>query len=353
MNFSRLQAAPWLEVKYLGILSSRLRNFKRKSAHVWNFSCPICGDSQKSKKKARGYVYEKDSSYRFTCKNCGAGSSLRNLIKTLDPTLYGEFLRERIAESGNQQPLVPYRPAKADEGRDRVDVVEARRCPLDGIYKITELPDDHFARSVLSARRISGSLLEKFYFAPQFFTWVNEVVPGKYEISAARDEPRIVIPYLDHVGRLHAFTGREIIGKSKSKYIRVVVDDSLPSVYNYCNVDPEETVYVFEGEIDSMFVPNSIATGGGVVQAKLGPLDLKRPVVVYDNDRRNREVVRNVERAIDTGYEVVIWPNRFRWKDCNEAIQDGIHPDDLLKTLEQNTFSGPRAKLALSSWKRI
>ena len=40
--------------KYVGLLSSRLRNFKRKDNNLWNFSCPICGDSTKNRIKPTG-----------------------------------------------------------------------------------------------------------------------------------------------------------------------------------------------------------------------------------------------------------------------------------------------------------
>ena len=48
-----------VESKYIRLLSHRLRNFKQKKDYVWNFSCPICGDSKKNLLKARGYVYSK------------------------------------------------------------------------------------------------------------------------------------------------------------------------------------------------------------------------------------------------------------------------------------------------------
>ncbi len=43
----------WLETKYIGMMSTRLRNFKRKSHSLYNFSCNLCGDSEVDKRKAR------------------------------------------------------------------------------------------------------------------------------------------------------------------------------------------------------------------------------------------------------------------------------------------------------------
>ena len=88
----------WLEQKYVNILGSRLRNFKRKSGNVFNFSCPICGDSHKISTKARGYVYDKAGKGLFHCHNCGASMRVPNFIKMVDAVLYEEYLMEKLAD---------------------------------------------------------------------------------------------------------------------------------------------------------------------------------------------------------------------------------------------------------------
>ena len=55
----------FVDTKYIHQISFRLRNFKQKSQKLWNFSCPICGDSQRNKTKARGYIYEVKNHLNF------------------------------------------------------------------------------------------------------------------------------------------------------------------------------------------------------------------------------------------------------------------------------------------------
>ena len=55
----------YVDLKYINILSGRLSLFKRKSNNLFNFRCPFCGDSQRNKLKARGYVYAKENKYSF------------------------------------------------------------------------------------------------------------------------------------------------------------------------------------------------------------------------------------------------------------------------------------------------
>lgn len=63
----------FLTNKFMSQLSGRLRNFKQTSDRTYNFSCPFCGDSDKNKRKARGYIYGDASS--FHCHNCFSGET--------------------------------------------------------------------------------------------------------------------------------------------------------------------------------------------------------------------------------------------------------------------------------------
>ena len=70
----------WLQNKYINLLSGQFRNFKRKNNTI-NFSCPYCGDSQKNKFKARGYLFNKKGSYHYYCHNCGASKNFEMFLR--------------------------------------------------------------------------------------------------------------------------------------------------------------------------------------------------------------------------------------------------------------------------------
>ena len=67
------------DTTYLLQLSPRLEKFKKVRDFLYNFRCPHCGDSQKQKWKARGYVYRKKTDLFFKCHNCGVGQSVGKL----------------------------------------------------------------------------------------------------------------------------------------------------------------------------------------------------------------------------------------------------------------------------------
>ena len=84
-----------IDINYINSLSSRLEKFAKKGQYTYNCRCPICGDSQKKKNKARGYFYQRKGGMFYKCHNCGFGSSLGNFIKQFDGELYNKYRMER------------------------------------------------------------------------------------------------------------------------------------------------------------------------------------------------------------------------------------------------------------------
>ena len=79
MNKRSLLESKSLQKEFIHRLSTSLRNFKWK-ANGANFSCPICGDSQKNLTKARGYLFEKENLYQYFCHNCGFSAKFSFLL---------------------------------------------------------------------------------------------------------------------------------------------------------------------------------------------------------------------------------------------------------------------------------
>ena len=84
----------YIDLKYINEISGRLSQFKKKGDYLYNFRCPHCGDSKKSKTKARAYLYRVKNDMFFKCHNCNEGQSLTNFLKFLDNKKYEEYLLE-------------------------------------------------------------------------------------------------------------------------------------------------------------------------------------------------------------------------------------------------------------------
>ena len=83
MEQERCHLMDSIDVKYIHLISARLEKYKRVKPNLYNFRCPICGDSKKNKSKARGYIYSAKRDANFKCHNCGAGMTFNSFLKTL------------------------------------------------------------------------------------------------------------------------------------------------------------------------------------------------------------------------------------------------------------------------------
>lgn len=339
----------WLQHKYIGLVSSRLEKFKRKGSNLYNFRCPICGDSQTHKHKARAYIYEKQGKMLFHCHNCNATLSVPNFIKTIDQNIYNEMQLERLQEN------------KTPEQIDYENFIEKMKKPvfmksgpLKGLKKVSQLSPTHKVKQFVDARKIPNPYHAKLFCCPNFKQFTNNLIPGKFdEESVARDETRLLIPFFDKEKRLHAYQGRAL-GNSKVKYITIVLDDSISKVYGLDSVDFDKITYVFEGPIDSMFIPNSIATAGGDLVSAIGTLPNKQNiVVVYDNEPRSKETIKKIDKAIMQGYSVCIWPDNLEHKDINDMVLAGLTSEFIQFIIKSNTYRDLAAKMALTKWSKV
>ena len=320
-----------VDSKYIGMISSRLQKFKRVKDNLYNFRCPICGDSQKNKNKTRGYIYQVKNNTNFKCHNCGASMSFNNLLKEIDVSLHKQYTLEKFKEGHTGRNFVVEAP--------KFEFVK----PV--FKKSIDLPKastNSFANEYLVNRKIDP---DKFYYADKFMEWTNTQKITFDTIK--KDESRIVIPMYDENKNLIGFQGRAL-GKSFTKYITVMLDEEAPKVYGIEKIDKTIAVYITEGPFDSTFICNSIAMCGADVD--ISNWGIRNPVWIYDNEPRNREIVNRIGRTIDNGNSIVIWPTNIIQKDINDMVLSG---HDVMSVVELNTYSGLEAKIKFNNWKKI
>lgn len=344
-----------IDLKYAGFLSTRLERFSIKSTQPYraNFRCPICGDSQKSKAKRRGWILEKDNSAIYYCHNCGASMGMQKFLENMYPSLYNEYVTDIIMEKKALRSLEP----KAKEEIKPLDTLVMARpkftksgSPLLKIKKVSSLPVDHPVRKYVEKRKIPIKQHHRLYYAPKFNAWVNSMLPEM--LSDKFDEPRLVTPFIDKNGELFGFAGRSFDPKASLRYITIMLDEDRSKIFGLDQVDFDKRYYVTEGQIDSLFLSNAIAMAGADGNAH-GLND--NAVYVFDNEPRNKEIVARMQKVIDRGDSIVIWSEKLQkyGKDINDMVINGLNPIDVEFILENNTYSGLEAKLALTMWKRV
>jgi predicted RNA-binding Zn-ribbon protein involved in translation (DUF1610 family) len=327
------------DVKYLNLLSSHLHLFKKKGEHLWNFRCPVCGDSQKNKIKTRGYVYRKQNSLFYKCHNCGDGRSISNLVKFLNADLHKNYVLEVYKDSENRYTQPKEKP-KYEFKKPTFKKKNQIKLP-----NIESLDNNHYAKSYLLKRKIPEKYYSLIYYAENFSDWVKTYDENYQGLV----EPRIVIPFFDKHGNLIAAQGRAFI-KTKLRYITIKIDKNSQKVYGLDRVNLNNRVYVVEGPFDSMFLDNCLAMAGSDI-SDLSFINDK--VLVYDNEPRNREIVSKMKNTIKNHIPICIWPADLKYKDINDIILSGVKKEKIQSIINENIFSGPVATLKLNIWKRV
>ena len=335
----------FLEEQYLRRVSYKLRNYKEKGDHKFQFSCPICGDSETKKKRARGYAFDKSGSLIVHCHNCGYGRTLPNFLKEIDPLLYKEFIMTKFKEGINKKIIEPL----ADKFYSKITGTK-KYVPniFEGLPLVQTLEDSHAAKKYVMSRKLPVEDFE-FYYAEKFIEWTKGHT-DKFAEWKGPDHSRIVIPFKARDGRAIGYTARDISGSQEQKYYRIFIDATEKEKFFGINkVDESKTVYVLEGEIDSMFLPNAIAVSNGKLDTYKNP----NAVYIVDIDIRNTHIMKNVKGMIEKGLNVCLLPINMPGKDINEIIVSGFTVDNLIKIINENTFNGLEAMLKFNNWKKV
>ena len=339
----------WIDVKYANLLSVQLENFKVKKTNPYlaNCRCPLCGDSQKDRKKARGYIYQKLNALFYKCHNCSAGTTLGNLLKQVNPSLYDQYKLERYKEGfdiGNA--AKPHSKVKFNFETPMFQ----EKSPLERLLTpLSELPDHNPAIRYAKSRRIPRDKFSDLYYIDDVKR-IEELSP-EYRDRIPGIEPRLVLPFRNRSGDLIGITCRAL-GKSNLRYLTIQIDNSERMVYNLNNIDKSQTVYCVEGPIDSLFLPNCIAVASADLESIRNIIPKHNTTLVFDNQPRNPEVVKIMRGSMKNGWNVVVWPDTIVEKDINEMIMSKKDPVEILDVINTNTHSGLSLRMKLNAWSK-
>ncbi|MDB4631290.1 hypothetical protein OAF61_02205 [Pseudomonadales bacterium] len=328
----------FIDVKYINLISSRLQKFKRVKPKLYNFRCNYCGDSQKNKNKARGFLYQVKNNTNYKCHNCGISISFANLLKDLDPQTYKQYTFEKFKEGNTGKNFVTETPEDMFGKIRNTKPTFKKKIDID----LPSAFEVDVSKHYLESRAI---LSGKFYYAENFQEFVNTLKPGSFQ-NTKYGEQRIVIPLVRNE-KLIGLQGRAL-STNPVKYLTIMLDEDEPKIYGLDTINKSLPVYVTEGPFDSTFIRNSIAMCGA--DADVINWGIRNPVWIYDNEPRNEHIIRRIGQTIDQGGTVVIWPSGVREKDINDMVLNGHRVQEIV---DKNTYKGLEAKLKFTTWKKV
>ena len=332
-----------IDLKYINMISHRLDRFKRKDDYLFNFRCPICGDSSSKKNKARGYLYKKKNDMFYKCHNCGAGKTFGGLLKDTDPMLHKDYVLERYkagvtAPRANTTPDFSGQFSKPEFGTNErlIDTLMDR---------VDKLDPNHMAPTYCKERMIPQEKWDRLYHIEDI-SKIHQLAP-KYKDRITTTEPRLAIPFFNEEGILTGLTLRHY-GNNPLRYIMVKINEDAPTIFGLDCISKETPVKIVEGPLDSLFLDNCIAAAGSSFN-KIKDLGLDNPIIIVDNEPRNEAICKVLHKNIQEGHRVVIWPDNVTEKDINDMVMANL---DVQEIINYNTFQNLEAELKFRTWRK-
>jgi len=355
----------YIDKKFVNFVGASLEKFAWKKDTLASCRCPICGDSSKNKNKTRGFFFVNKNKYFYKCHNCGVSCNLYGFLEKVSPSLCKEYSLEVWKDGDGLKPKKKTEPVVAIKKVKKKYTIE--------LPCVSELPPNHPCRTFVELRKIPRTAWKYLYYAEDFQMWsetINPLYKDRYELLDrctqqvnTRLGSRLVIPIINENGELIGAQGRIISISSGDRrivnllrYITIKAEGHDQDHKAWFGLDRVDTgtIYVVEGPLDSLFIPNCVAMTG-LSDALNVPSHLKSRSLVYliDNEPRNEAVVSTIEKLLDQDKKVCIWPDHIKQKDLNDMILAGMTEKQLLQTIKENTVSGLSGKIKFNNWKKI
>ena len=280
----------------------------------------------------------------YKCHNCGIGKTVSTFLKDNNDSLFKQYKLEKLKSVNIKQTKI--QPSITFEQPNFKPKLSSNKY----LTLVDDLDNDHVAVKFLKERKIPFK--KNLYYTNIFDRFVHDLVPDKYP-NLSDEKGRIIIPFYSREKDLMMLQGRAVTTVEHNKrYVTIKIWDDALKIYGLDQINYNENIYVVEGPFDSMFLDNCIAMGGGDCEQLVKIVKPDQSVVVMDNEPRNRDTIKRIERYIDMNYPVCIWPETLKEKDINDIFLSGMNTVKILDLINRNTHHGMRAKFVLRKWKK-
>ena len=146
---------------------------------------------------------------------------------------------------------------------------------------------------------------------------------------------------------MFAYQGRSF-GKENPRYFTIKIDTRKKSVFGLDRVNLNEHIYIVEGPLDSLFLPNSLAVAGSDMMS----MSKQNTTIVFDNEPRNKQIVDKMYKVIDAGFNICVWPKNISEKDINDmVISSKLTTVEIKTIIDNNTYTKLSALQKVNDWK--
>lgn len=301
-----------IDVRYFKLAVGESR-IKHETPTDITVRCPICGDSKKSRNKARMHLYMRNGKALVNCFNeCSCtNKTVYKFLKDYYPNLLENYKQETF---GNRIKEIKELDFSGGVGFELIDTPEEKPKTLFDLSQYFEKSEKVY--DYIESRGLEWSpVLGEVYLGKKI------TLNGKfYNI-----DDFIVIP-LYCGDKWYGFYSRSM---KEHRFQTFIIDEGF-KLWNFYNIDKSKTVYVFEGIFDALSVYNSGITNVVACLGATPPLSLLEGLDVvfcFDNDRTG---YLNSIKYLKKGFKVLSYPENIKEKDMNDILKTGVDIKDLI-----------------------
>lgn len=300
-----------------------------------NVRCPICGDSKKSEKKARLWLYSKNDITAIKCFNCDYHSSLKRYIKDYHPQYLLDYIRETniykapvsVSNEPTQAENVLQSIFKKVDERKQQEQKEVEHKYFLGMQALTQQHHEY-----LVSRCVPTSFLSVFVSSLGFV----ETPERTYNL-----ENFIIYPIFNKTEVYPiSFYSRSVSQKQFYHYTKTGFNKYYELIRNPKNKD----IWVFEGLFDALTsgVDNFVVLFGASFPFKPA-IHQSNYIWCFDNDETGLE---KLKQKAEQGERVCLIKDFTRLKDINDiVIQNKYTTDEMRDLLYNHVYSGYVARM--------
>ncbi len=289
----------------------------KRHDNVYNASCPICREGKNWGKKKRLYYYPSTNS--FFCFNCSRSWSAISWIKEACNLTKDEIYSE-ILDNENSFDITNH----FDNQRKTIKKVFPD-LPYDSINLFDQLQNNFYQKNNFFKKAV------EYVHARRLNLAINK--PRKIYLSLTdfHHKNRICIPFLNTKNQIVFYQSRCLDEKSPKYLGKINADKTIFGVENIQqNID---SIFIFEGPIDAMFVLNGVAAAGLTLTKtqtnQLLEFPLHKKIWVLDNPKFDETSRNKTKELVNKGYNVFRWPTNLEYKDFNEwAVKEKLNSID-------------------------
>jgi len=283
-----------------------------------SISCPICGDSMKNVSKKRGNLYWKNMMYMcFNEPTCSR--SFTRLLQTFNVEM----------DLNKKLELYDYIDNNVQFKKEDIEITSLNK--LFDINELCEFFSKDPTRGITELKPLEKN--SPVYYHVKYTRKIphhQHIYQGYYNFTSKWKQP--VMVFLNRMGdKVISMQVRNLLDGDK-RYFKImdfsriydlmypenendineqerISYDKLSHFFNIFNVDFTSKINLFEGYVDSIFLPNSIGQIGVNTDIsfllKEDGIDIR---FIYDNDKSG---FRKTEQMLEEGYSVFLWNKLF------------------------------------------